>query len=208
MALLAPCAVPADFGAAKSAQGGAAASPWTRRARARACCGRGMRCVLAYLPSGGSGLRSQAGNAVATANRAFATLHSDLQAQLSDPDLLKQQAYVGGRWIDSQSGQTIEVGRPPPPPPPLYCSTAQPKPSAANLVLSALLIRCWTLPPASLLRGCPTAGGPRRGRPLPPLKFSSRSGGGGRARSVPPSCAGVGWVAVGRRCYLDVGGSL
>lgn len=69
-----------------------------------------MRRILAYLPSDGLGLRSQAANGVAVATRAFASLHSDLKAQLSDPDLLKHQAYVGGRWIDAQSGQTIEVG--------------------------------------------------------------------------------------------------
>lgn len=68
-----------------------------------------MRRVLSYLPSDGAGLRSQVANGVATATRAFASLHSDLKAQLSDPDLLKHQSYVDGRWIDSQSGQTIEV---------------------------------------------------------------------------------------------------
>ena len=69
-----------------------------------------MRRVLAYLPPDGAGLRSQAASGVAAAARAFASLPSDLKAQLSDPDLLKHQSYVGGRWIDSQSGQTIEVG--------------------------------------------------------------------------------------------------
>ena len=112
MALLAASVSPADLAASSRRQGDAATSPRAPRGRGRACCGRRMRRVLAYLPSDGAGLRSQVASGVATATRAFASLHSDLKAQLSDPDLLKHQSYVGGRWIDSQSGQTIEVGRP------------------------------------------------------------------------------------------------
>lgn len=32
--------------------------------------------------------------------------------KLKDPDLLKQKAYINGKWIDAKSGQTIEVENP------------------------------------------------------------------------------------------------
>ena len=218
MALLVAPVGAADLEAASSRQGAAATSPWAPRGRGRACCGRRMRRVLSYLPSDGAGLRSQVANGVATATRAFASLHSDLKAQLSDPDLLKHQSYVDGRWIDSQSGQTIEVGPtspppPPPPPPRVLNESAQASLATLPASLPALLLvnaaalagpnRCWTRPPASRLRGCPTAAARRRGRPLPPLRSSSRSGGSGRARSAPPSCAGgSGLLAAGIGCLF------
>ena len=31
---------------------------------------------------------------------------------LQDPDLFRQQAYIGGRWCDAESGATIEVNNP------------------------------------------------------------------------------------------------
>ncbi|SEM98145.1 succinate-semialdehyde dehydrogenase / glutarate-semialdehyde dehydrogenase [Loktanella fryxellensis] len=37
---------------------------------------------------------------------------TDLASQLSRPDLLCQQAYVGGKWVDAASGKTIDVVNP------------------------------------------------------------------------------------------------
>ena len=31
---------------------------------------------------------------------------------LQDPDLLRRQAYIGGRWCDAESGATLEVNNP------------------------------------------------------------------------------------------------
>jgi succinate-semialdehyde dehydrogenase/glutarate-semialdehyde dehydrogenase len=31
---------------------------------------------------------------------------------LRDPDLLRRQAYIGGRWCDAESGGTLEVHNP------------------------------------------------------------------------------------------------
>jgi len=32
--------------------------------------------------------------------------------QLKDPQLLRQQAYIDGQWLDADSGQTIAVNNP------------------------------------------------------------------------------------------------
>lgn len=35
-----------------------------------------------------------------------------LKARLKDPELLKQQIFVGGQWIDADSGETVDVSAP------------------------------------------------------------------------------------------------
>ncbi len=35
-----------------------------------------------------------------------------MQLSLSDPGLLKSQAYIDGQWVDADSGATIDVTNP------------------------------------------------------------------------------------------------
>lgn len=35
-----------------------------------------------------------------------------LKSRLRDPKLFREQAYVGGKWIDAQSGKTFSVFNP------------------------------------------------------------------------------------------------
>ena len=37
---------------------------------------------------------------------------TDLASQLKRPDLLCQQAFLAGEWVDAKSGKTIEVTNP------------------------------------------------------------------------------------------------
>lgn len=32
-----------------------------------------------------------------------------LRQRLKDPDLLKNQLFVGGQWVDAASGETVDV---------------------------------------------------------------------------------------------------
>lgn len=41
--------------------------------------------------------------------RTFAMAANHSVPKLKDPSLLKEQCYVGGKWIDANSGQTFEV---------------------------------------------------------------------------------------------------
>lgn len=93
-----------------------------------------MRRLVASAAASSLGLRSQAPGAAGA--RALGT-----NLGLSDPDLLRTRSYVGGQWIDAQSGETIEVTPPAPPPPPQYAAPHSPLLPTYSSIPNCLLLQ-------------------------------------------------------------------
>ena len=123
----------------------------------------------------------------------------DLVAAINDSKLLRTQCYVGGDWIDSSSGHTLEVGVS------LGAATGRRQGGGGGAggtdELELLFCpppapvrppaRSSTLPPARPLPRCRCVVPMRRGPPSRRRPRSLRRGAGAPARSAPPSCAGA-----------------